>query len=75
MITLNQKNQAVIAGTDIHVEKILHLLKHYSTAYVLYEFPELRQGDITDCLDYAIRCLPKVSPPLSFPERWEITGE
>lgn len=83
MITLNDKNESVIAGTDVSVAHILRLLQHYSMAYILYEFPQLRQSDISDCLEYAIRCLPKrLNLPKDYdplsrtqPEQWEQTGE
>lgn len=60
MIVLNAQRQLAIAGTNITVAQILHTLKYYSVAGVVQLYPQLSDEDILDCLDSAIRCLPRL---------------
>lgn len=64
MIVLNDERQLAIAGTTITVAQILHALKYYSVAGVVHLHPQLSDQDILDCIDTAIRCLPR---PMNLP--------
>lgn len=62
----------VIAGTNLPVSYVLHLLRHYSVAGVLWQHPELTETDISHCIAYALHHLPSRSSSLPAPEQFTL---